>query len=229
MKLTSTLVEATLLERTTRFSTLVELRGQPQLAHLPNSGRLEGCLQPGARVLLAEHQAHRRRTGYDLVMALVGEVLVSVDARLPTALVAEAFSRRALAPFAGYTEMEREVTWGGSRIDLLFSAPARKGLVEVKSVTLVRGGRALFPDAPTLRGRRQLATLVQAQKQGYEAAIIFVVQRPDAFALHPNAPADPYFAQALREAVAQGVVPYAYTCQVSPDEITLTQRIPVFL
>ena len=58
---------------------------------------------------------------------------------------------------------------------------------------------------------------------------MFVVQRDDASAFAPNDPADPAFGEALRQAYQLGVEVYAYSCQVSPREITLAGKLPLLL
>ena len=54
-----------------------------------------------------------------------------------------------------YARLRREVPYGrASRIDVLLEDAARgRCYVEVKSTTYARGNVALFPDAPTERGR----------------------------------------------------------------------------
>ncbi len=99
--------------------------------------------------------------------------------------------------------------------------------VETKSVTLVEGGVALFPDAPTLRGQRHLHQLAAQAISGERAAVVFVVQRPDAETFMPHAQADPAFAAALAEAARAGVEVHAFRCAVSPDEIRIVAPIPV--
>ena len=74
--------------------------------------------------------------------------------------------------------------------------PANECLVEVKSVTLVVDGVGLFPDSPTERGVKHLQTLMRAVAGGYRAAVVFIVQRPDASAFAANDPADPPLAAA---------------------------------
>jgi len=101
--------------------------------------------------------------------------------------------------------------------------------MEVKSVTLVRKGVAFFPDAPTERGRLHVESLVWAKKEGYEAAIMFVVQRDDAEGFSPNDEIDPEFSQALRLAQLKGVSILAYKCRVKPNEIELAGQVPVKL
>lgn len=99
--------------------------------------------------------------------------------------------------------------------------------VETKSVTLVEEGITRFPDAPTERGRRHLETLIRAVAREDQAAVLFVVQRPDAHAFGPHTEADPAFAKALRRARGDGVAVLACRCHVSEEEITLDAFIPV--
>ena len=101
--------------------------------------------------------------------------------------------------------------------------------IEVKSATLVEGGVALFPDAPTSRGVRHLESLMEAIGQGHRASVIFVVQREDARAFAPNVPADPLFAETLQKARMAGVEAYAYRCRVSTEEVVITDPLPVLL
>jgi sugar fermentation stimulation protein A len=78
--------------------------------------------------------------------------------------------------------------------------------VEVKSVTLVEGGTARFPDAPTARGARHVRELAQLASTGERAMILFVVQREDARRVTPHRGIDPTFAHALEAARRAGVL-----------------------
>lgn len=66
-------------------------------------------------------------------------------------------------------------------------------------------GVALFPDAPTLRGRPHLRQLIRLLTLGFGAGIIFSVQRPDAYVIKPNCSVNPDFAALLREAASGGM------------------------
>jgi len=114
-------------------------------------------------------------------------------------------------------------------VDLLFQCDTVRCYVEVKSVTLVRNGVALFPDAPTARGAKHLADLSDAVREGHRAAVIFVIQRDDARELRPHATADPVFADACRAAKAAGVKLLACGCEVTTDRIALGNPLPVRL
>ncbi len=218
--------EAIFRERITRFSALVELEGESEAAHLPNSGRLGELLTFGRRVIVVERGGPHRKTRYDLIMAYFGNKLVSVDARLPNILVYEALLQRHLRQFGDCSFVHREATYGQSRLDFLLGG-CPSCLLEVKSVTLVRQGVAMFPDAPTLRGRRHLRTLMEARREGYRAAVLFVIQREDADCFSPNDEADSEFGSTLREAAQSQVDVYAHLCAVREDEVRLAQPVPI--
>jgi sugar fermentation stimulation protein A len=229
MKIAARLIPATFVKRDNRFRVTVRVKGHPVWAHLPNSGRLRELLVPGRRVLLAAAQAPRRLTPYDLLMVDLGGTLVSIDARLPSRLLYESLRVGQLEEFAGYAEVRREVTYGQSRLDLVLEGgpDGERCFIEAKSVTLVEDGVALFPDAPTQRGRRHLGELARARAEGHRAAVVFVVQRDDAIRFSPHDEADPAFGQALREAAEAGVEVYAYKCRVSEKEVRLGPPLPV--
>ena len=86
---------------------------------------------------------------------------------------------------------------------------------------------ALFPDAPSVRGAKHLRTLETVLEAGHRAAVIFVVQRPDATSFATSDPSDPNLAAALRSAVAVGVEAYAYNCEVTERMIRLDQSLPI--
>jgi sugar fermentation stimulation protein A len=154
---------------------------------------------------------------------------VSADAHLPNALVAEGLRSRSIPGLAGHRILRREPPLGRGRADFLLTRGGRRCFVEVKSVTLVQDGVALFPDAPTTRGRKHLTDLIAARRRGFAAAVLFVIQRGDARALAPNQAADPEFCATLRRAVRAGVRVQALTCHVDAMGVRLDESVPVLL
>ena len=226
------LVEAIFIQRVNRFLALVELNGREVGIHVANSGRLRELFLPGALVWLKPAPVlslskGRRKTDYDLALVEAAGTLVSADARVPNALVAEAVASGLLEDFGSPSAIVRESTFGESRFDLMLEYEDSRHYVEVKSVTLVENGVGLFPDSPTLRGAKHLNTLGEAVRAGHRASVVFVIQRPDATAFAANEPADPVLAEALRRATACGVGAYAYNCCVSRREVRLDQRLPI--
>ena len=228
LKLSPNLQKGVFRSRPNRFAARVDVDGLPTLVHVPNSGRMRELLQEGNRVLLTPVSKQGRKTAYDLSLVDLGHTLVSPDSRLPPALVEEAFARGELGQFSTYTVSRREVMFLHSRLDMVLS---NGGLcyVEMKSVTLVEDGTALFPDAPTSRGTRHMEALIEARARGHRAAVVFVVQREDAKSFAPNDGADPVFGEALRRARAGGVEVYAYLCRISIEEVALGEQLPVSL
>jgi sugar fermentation stimulation protein A len=223
------LIPGRLVRRDNRFRVTVEVDGESVAAHLPNSGRLTELLKPRRPCWLAPISSPHRKTDFDLKLVEYAGGLVSVDARLPNPLLAEALEEGWLVPFQGHTGFEREIPLGQSRVDFQLQMPSGLMWIETKSVTLVEQGLALFPDAPTARGTRHVRELTEAVRDGDKAAITFVVQRPDARRFAPYDAADPAFGEALRGAAESGVDVYAWTCQVSREAITIAGQIPVDL
>ncbi len=229
------LLPANFIRRANRFRATVRLAdGSEVAAHVPNSGRLGELLTPDAPCYVTPNP-QGGKTSHTLRLVRHGDALVSVDARLPNPLFADAWRRGALGPrFAGYTDLRSEVTRGESRLDFLLTGPSGRLWVEVKSVTLVGGpetgledGIARFPDAPTMRGAKHLGMLMDAAAAGDGAAVVFVIQRDDAMRFTPHEAADPLFAAALRAAAATGVSVHAYGCRVTLAGIAISQPVPV--
>jgi sugar fermentation stimulation protein A len=227
MRLSDNLVLGRFVRRLNRFLVEVEAGGDVHQAHLPNAGRLNELLRAGAPAALCPVLKTGRRTRFDMAMVESGGVWVSCDARLPAALVVEALEKGGIPGFEGYSRWRREIPFHTSRFDLLLSGVRGLCIVECKSVTLVVDGAALFPDAPTQRGERHLRTLARAPRQGLEAAIVFVVQRPDAESLRPNREDDERFAAAYEAAHKSGVKLLACCCETSFGEISIVRQIPV--
>lgn len=222
------LLPAELVRRDNRFRAAIRINGEELAAHVANPGRLTELLVPGRQVWVTPREGAHRRTPCDLMLIEHDGVLVSLDTRLPNRLFAEALSAGRIV-LGEYDGVAAEVALGASRIDFRLTGPHGICWVECKSVTLVIDGVARFPDAPTARGRRHAGELVAAVEAGDAAAIVFVVQRPDARSFAPYPEADPALAAALREAAERGVSVRAFTCCVSLDAIAIEREIPVDL
>jgi sugar fermentation stimulation protein A len=223
------LVAGRFVRRLNRFAATVLLDGGDERVHVRNSGRLRELLTVGRPVLLEPAGAEGRRTRFTLALVRARGSYVSLDAHLPNDLVAVSLARGAVAGFRGYRILRREVVIGRHRVDFLLGRGARECLLEVKSVTLVRGKTAYFPDAPTTRGSAHLEQLIAARASGRLAAMLFVIQRADALAFAPNRWTDPVFASALERAAQAGVRVRAMTCRVTRVGVRLDRCIPVLV
>lgn len=218
-------------ERPNRFSAFVKVEDKILLAFLPNPGRMHELLIPGTEVFLIESLKENRKTSYDLIGVSYNDQRVSVDSRVPNKLVLEALRNGDIEELAEYNIIKPEYGYGHTRFDFFLANKRESCLLEVKSVTLVKDGVAMFPDAVTKRGKRHVNDLVKAKKEGYRACILFVVQRTDASAFAPSDESDPEFGKTLRNAAAEGVEIYAYKMEISINFslLSLSSRLDVNL
>lgn len=197
---------------------------------MADPGRLRELLLPEKRLWLRPASNPNRKTRWTavLVESPSGNELVSLDTTLPNRLVGESLKAGALDEFSSWDLVRAEVTMGRSRLDFLLAhADGRQLALEVKSVTLVEDGIALFPDAVTERGARHVRELTElAGNDDWEAAILFVLQRSDGREIQAARSIDPKFADALAVAKAGGVRVLGRRCHVFPDRVELGEAVP---
>lgn len=228
--------KARFLARPNRFIARCQLEGQEVLAHVPNTGRCKELLLPGCTVYLRDYRGEKersRKTDFSLLTVEKGPLLINMDSQAPNRLAWEGLEEgRIRLPLEAGEELlslRREVCWGKSRFDLLAHTSRRDWYVEVKGVTLEEEGIARFPDAPTERGLRHVQELCRVRKEGCGAALLFIVQLKGPRRLEPNWQTHRAFGEALRQAQAAGVALLCYDCVVSPEQVTVSEPLPISL
>lgn len=228
------LVPATLVKRYKRFLADCRLAdGTAITAHCANPGSMMGLAAPGTKVWLEPNDDPKKKLdwGWRLVEHLDGH-FTGVDTAVPNRMLKAALEAREVPALDGYDQVRAEVTYGEkSRIDFLLSADGKPdAYVEVKSVTLCRHpGVAEFPDAKTDRGARHMLELALMAKQGYRAAVFFLVQRTDASEMKIADDIDPRYAEALLTAYGAGVEVIVHSTNISPRGVTLGPQLPFTL
>lgn len=212
--------------RPNRFIAYVEIDGQTEIVHVKNTGRCRELLPPGAKVWCQYCDNPDRKTKYDLICVQKGSRLINMDSQAPN--IAAGQWLRA-GGFGAVSQVHAEVKHGNSRFDFSFQKGGKQYFLEVKGVTLENDGICAFPDAPTQRGTKHLKELTQLAQEGCGAAVLFVIQMENVECLRPNDTTDPMFAAALREAAAAGVEVIALDCCVTPESMTLKDRVQVRL
>ncbi len=218
---------AEFLSRPNRFIAKVLLEGEEVTAHVKNTGRCRELLTPHAAVYLVESDNPARKTKYDLVAVEKGDILINMDSQAPNKVFQE------WAESGGFlqdiTRLKPEYCHGESRFDFYAEQGERRHLIEVKGVTLEENGVVRFPDAPTERGVKHIEGLIQAQKEGFECWLCFIVQLSPVKWVEPNDRTHPAFGEAIRRASREGVHILALECDVTPDTLTVRGEIPVKL
>ena len=223
------LIRGRLIKRYKRFLADVALEdGRVVTAHCPNSGSMTGCSEPGRPVFLSEHNTPRRKLKYTWELIDMPTSLVGVNTLVPNRVVIKAAVNRQIEALSSYTEATPEVRINSrSRLDMKLTAAGLPDCyVEVKNCTLVEEGRAMFPDARTLRGQKHLHELEQLHREGSRAVIFFLVQRCDAVVFSPAEAIDPDYARILRRAAASGVEVMVYDVRIDFQGIALNRSLP---
>lgn len=225
------LITGVLVKRYKRFLADVILEdGSLTTVHCPNSGSMKGCAEPGSRVYLSRSPNLKRALPLTWELVESYGVWAGINTCLPNRLTREAIENGAVVELQGYTTIRPEVPYGeASRIDLLLENSEGRCFVEVKNVTLVDDNRALFPDAVTTRGQKHLHELMRVVREGDRGVIFFTVQRSDGHSVSPADLIDPEYGRLLRQAIENGVEALAYRAVVTPQEIVLTERLPVLI
>jgi sugar fermentation stimulation protein A len=229
MQFTPPLTAGTLLKRYKRFLADIELAdGNIITAHCPNTGTMLTCSTPGNPVRLSRSDNPKRKYPYTLEMIQVGATWVGVNTARTNGLVAEAIKKGQIAEFGRIDTIKAEISLSRhTRLDLQIIQGDSCTYLEVKNCSLAIDGCAMFPDAVTVRGTKHLHELMRLAGEGRRAAIFFLVQRMDAERFAPAVHIDPTYSQALRLALAAGVLVLAYQASVSPEGIEVVRPLPL--
>ena len=140
-------------------------------------------LHPGVQLWLTPHgplAANSRansapRTTEFVVLAVArGQMPVFLHTHATNEVARRLIDGDRIEGLTGTRVLDTEVTVGRSRFDLRLRHRGQSILGEVKSVTLFGCGTAMFPDAPTIRGRRHLVELAGTARRGARPLVLFL-------------------------------------------------------
>lgn len=223
------------ISRPNRFIAHVEIDGKEETVHVKNTGRCKELLIPGATVYLEDFKGRMgsRKLRYSLIAVekFCGNSnktkLINMDSQAPNAVIKEEFQKSDI-------NFKPECTYGNSRFDFYFEKTddvgnTTKGFLEVKGCTLENDGYCRFPDAPTERGVKHLEELIDAKEKGYWAGVLFLIQMEQAKDFAPNDENHKAFGDALRLAASKGVEVLCYNCNVTPESLSIKDKVKVIL
>ncbi|MFX1572124.1 MAG: DNA/RNA nuclease SfsA [Promethearchaeota archaeon] len=179
------LMKGEFIARPNRFTGEIKFKGSIETAHIHDPGRLKELLIEGAEVLFTYSKGKLK---YYIKAVKTDIEWVLIDTALHSRIAQKVFNF--LPEFSEVKEIKKEVKIGKSRIDFLLDDVP----LEVKGVTLVKDGIALFPDAPTERGARHVEEIIK-----HNGILLFLIfRKAESFA--PNKKMDPNFSQKLSKA-----------------------------
>ncbi len=227
------LEKAQLIKRYKRFlADVIHPEHGEITVHCPNTGSMKNCWQPGWTAWVLDSENDKRKYRYTWVISEneQGE-LIGINTNFANKIVYEALLQGDIKELDKFEDIKTEVKYGkeNSRIDIfLIDKNQQKTFIEVKSVTLLEeNGQGYFPDSVTERGQKHLRELIDCVKQGNRAVLFFLVQHTGIKKVSPAAHIDPEYAKLFKQAIDAGVEVLAYACEISPQEIKLTKKLPV--
>jgi len=206
------LMEGIFLSRSNRFVGEIKYNGLIETAHIHDPGRLKELLIKGVKVLFTYS---RGKLKYYIKAVHINDEWVLIDTGLHSKVALKVFD--CLPEFSKVKEIKKEVKVGNSRIDFLLDGVP----LEVKGVTLVLQGTALFPDAPTKRGTRHVGEIIE-----HNGIILFLIfRKANNFA--PNKEMDPEFSKKLSEARKKGIQIVAVQISFDGKTVFYNKKVPL--
>lgn len=231
MKWESPLAEAIILKRYKRFLADINLNETFLTVHVPNTGSMQSCWEPDWKCAVSTSSNPKRKMAHTLELIWNGHSWIGVNTANANKLARLWLTRGELPELQDYSIVVPEKKTGESRIDFYLEGHPTLPpcYVEVKNVTLRVNDGAQFPDSVSERGQKHLRELMDLKRQGFRAAMLYVVQREDVTSFSPADNIDPAYGKLLREASALGVEILVYQCKMGLMELTLGRSLPLDL
>tara|TARA_Y100000590_G_scaffold466049_1_gene640157 strand:- start:1713 stop:2405 length:693 start_codon:yes stop_codon:yes gene_type:complete len=227
MKFKNKLLQGTLIKRYKRFFVDIKYQNKTITAHCPNSGSMMGLLETGNYVFFSRSDNPERKLKYTLEIISINRKLVGINTHLTNKIILESLIKKKIKSLAKFDNIKPEAKFSdNTRFDFLISNNNKKCFLEVKNVTLLRKDKvAEFPDAVTLRGTKHLKELINAKKKGYDAYILYLIQREDCKFFKIAKDIDEEYKNTFDAAKKNGVKILCYDCKVSNEEIKINDQV----
>jgi sugar fermentation stimulation protein A len=227
MNFENPLISGVLIKRYKRFFMDVEIKGKIITAHCPNTGSMIGLLNKGSKVWISKSNNPKRKLQYTVQIIKDKKSKVGINTHATNKIVQDALNLNFFKDFSNKSIIKPEQKFGlNTRFDFLILEKNKRSFIEVKNVTLSRKDNlAEFPDSVTTRGQKHIGDLMQAKKQGYNAYLLFVIQREDCKKFSIAQDIDPEYSQLLTKAINNNLKVLCYDCKFSSKGIKLNKKI----
>ena len=227
MNFKNKLISGLLLKRYKRFFVDIKINNKIVTAHCPNTGSMQGLLNKGNKVWLSKTDNPNRKLKYTLEIIEDNKSKVGVNTHSANKIIHHSLKYRLIKEFKKFLNIKPEVKFGtNTRFDFLLMNKKEKIFIEVKNVTLSRKkGIAEFPDAVTSRGAKHIEELINANKNGYEIYIAYIIQREDCKKFVIADDVDPLYYKLISKAVKKKLNILCYDCKFLLKGIKLNNKI----
>ncbi|MCD6468856.1 MAG: DNA/RNA nuclease SfsA, partial [Thermoplasmata archaeon] len=151
--------ECVIHRRINRFVVEIEVNGETKRGYINNTGRLLEYIKKGEKGFCLKNK--NGKTDFRLFAINEKGLGAVVDTNLQMKGFEKAFSQKLIPWLREWSFIKRNVRLGDSIIDYLFSRNNVLLYLEVKSAVLREKNYAMYPDCPSLRGRRHIREITQ--------------------------------------------------------------------
>lgn len=209
------LYECTILKRLSKFVVLVEVGGSVTATYINNTGRLHGYIVKGNRGYCVKTRCGRLE--YRIIGVEDGEHAALIDTMYQEKAFMRLQEQNFIPWLRGYVLFKRNYKLGTEVIDFAYKRHKNLVLVELKSAVMkLENDIVGYPDAPTIRGRKQIRALAEYAKLGGKAIVVFVAGVPRAQKIRLYCCVDKEIGKVVEDAVRDGVLFKAMSMYLNP-------------
>jgi sugar fermentation stimulation protein A len=176
---------ALFLKRENRFVMSLSKGNQIIKAYIANPGRMEEFQFPGHPFFITPD--NQGKYYYRVVSTFYQNSFILLDSIKVNKVVSLLLSKNKIDEFSRVCSIKREFSIKGSKFDFfLYEEPDKNILLEIKSCSLCHSGTAMFPDAPTQRGKRHLLDLEELSNENFQTYNLYLITNYNAKRFAPN-------------------------------------------
>jgi len=183
-------IRCKILERVNKFKVKIEFDGRIEYAHINNRGRLREYLIRGKTGFCLRFEKPKK-TKYRLFSIEVNGYGALIDTWIQGKAFERSLDLKLIPWLKGYRIFRRNAKLNRSIIDYLLRYEDEETYLELKSAVQSIDGYASYPDAPSIRARRQLRDLIRYVEEGGRAMIVFMIGLRGVMGFRPNKDVDP--------------------------------------
>lgn len=225
------LLRCRIIERKNRFAVKVFLKDSIEECLLTNTGRLKDIIFAGNEALCLKIE-NPKKLKYVLVGTKVNkDEYTLVDTRLQTKCFEISQTKGFIPWLKGAILFKKNFKTGSSLIDYLYKKNDEEIFIEIKSAVLFNSSFSMYPDCPSLRGRKHVEELIKIAEQNKKPMLVFIAAHPLAKAFKPNKEGDPILSEKIKEAHEKGVEIHAIqiVLKENGDVMLINPDLPINL
>lgn len=199
-------VKCEIVNRINRFLVEVVIDDSSTIAYMNNTGRLSQFLITGKKAYCLKTYGGKTRHRL-FAVDVKDEKAAIIDTRIQMHLLEKAVDKGLIYWLGKSRIVKRNCRLGRSLVDYFIEHDGRFTYLEVKSAVLwSEEGYAMYPDCPTLRGRRQIMDIIRCVEMGGSGIIVFIAALPYVKAFKPNPRGDVKLSRLLLKAYEMGCI-----------------------